>query len=137
MSIASEFKAFVLRGNVVDLAVGVVIGAAFGRIVSSLVNDVVMPPIGYLIDGVDFNDLAINLGGTVRDPNDPSKTIPASIKYGKFIQTLLDFVIVAAVLFFVVKVSNRLRRKEADEPTELSTRDKLLTQIRDELRARG
>lgn len=137
MSIATEFKAFVLRGNVVDLAVGVIIGAAFGRIVTSLVNDVIMPPIGYAIAGIDFNDLAITLGGEVRDPADPSKTIPASIKYGRFIQTLLDFVIVAAVLFSVVKVTNRLRRKEANAPTELSTGDKLLTEIRDELRSRG
>ena len=100
LKLLSEFRDFALRGNVVDLAVGVIIGAAFGRIVSALVDNVLMPPIGYLLGGVDFKDLAINLG---------TAQTPVLIRYGMFIQTLIDFAIIAFVLFIVLKPSSRCR----------------------------
>ena len=131
MSILSEFKAFAVKGNVVDMAVGIIIGAAFGKIVSSFVGDVVMPPIGLLIGGVDFSDLAITLKAAEGD-------IPAVVlSYGKFIQTVLDFVIVAFDIFMGVKVINRLKREEAAAPAEppAPTKDQeLLTEIRDLLK---
>ena len=131
MSILSEFKAFAVKGNVVDMAVGIIIGAAFGKIVSSFVGDVVMPPIGLLIGGVDFSDLAITLKAAEGD-------IPAVVlSYGKFIQTVLDFVIVAFAIFMGVKVINRLKREEATAPAEppAPTKDQeLLTEIRDLLK---
>ncbi|WP_373389224.1 large-conductance mechanosensitive channel protein MscL [Pseudomonas alcaligenes] len=131
MSILSEFKAFAVKGNVVDMAVGIIIGAAFGKIVSSFVGDVVMPPIGLLIGGVDFSDLAITLKAAEGD-------IPAvMLSYGKFIQTVLDFVIVAFAIFMGVKVINRLKREEAASPAEppAPTKDQeLLTEIRDLLK---
>ena len=131
MSILSEFKAFAVKGNVVDMAVGIIIGAAFGKIVSSFVGDVVMPPIGLLIGGVDFSDLAITLKAAEGD-------IPAVVlSYGKFIQTVLDFVIVAFAIFMGEKVINRLKREEAAAPAEppAPTKDQeLLTEIRDLLK---
>ena len=131
MSILSEFKAFAVKGNVVDMAVGIIIGAAFGKIVSSFVGDVVMPPIGLLIGGVDFTDLAITLKAAEGD-------IPAVVlSYGKFIQTVLDFVIVAFAIFMGEKVINRLKREEAAAPAEppAPTKDQeLLTEIRDLLK---
>ena len=131
MSILNEFKAFAVKGNVVDMAVGIIIGAAFGKIVSSFVGDVVMPPIGLLIGGVDFTDLAITLKAAEGD-------IPAVVlSYGKFIQTVLDFVIVAFAIFMGVKVINRLKREEAAAPAEppAPTKDQeLLTEIRDLLK---
>ena len=132
MSIVSEFKAFAVKGNVVDMAVGIIIGAAFGKIVSSFVGDVVMPPIGLLIGGGDFTDLAIILKAAEGD-------LPAVIlSYGKFIQTLLDFLIVAFAIFMAVKVINRLKREEAVAPTlppAPSPEETLLTEIRDLLKA--
>lgn len=132
MSILSEFKAFAVKGNVVDMAVGIIIGAAFGKIVSSFVGDVVMPPIGLLIGGVDFSDLAITLKAAEGD-------IPAVVlSYGKFIQTVLDFVIVAFAIFMGVKVINRLKREEAAAPEAppAPTKDQeLLSEIRDLLKA--
>ena len=131
MSILSEFKAFAVKGNVVDMAVGIIIGAAFGKIVSSFVGDVVMPPIGLLIGGVDFSDLAITLKAAEGD-------IPAVVlSYGKFIQTVLDFVIVAFAIFMGVKVINRLKREEEAAPAAppAPTKDQeLLTEIRDLLK---
>ena len=131
MSILSEFKAFAVKGNVVDMAVGIIIGAAFGKIVSSFVGDVVMPPIGLLIGGVDFSDLAITLKAAEGD-------LPAVVlSYGKFIQTVLDFVIVAFAIFMGVKVINRLKREEAAEPAlppTPSPEETLLTEIRDLLK---
>lgn len=131
MSILSEFKAFAVKGNVVDMAVGIIIGAAFGKIVSSFVGDLVMPPIGLLIGGVDFSDLAITLKAAEGD-------IPAVVlSYGKFIQTVLDFVIVAFAIFMGIKVINRLKREEAAAPAEppVPTKDQeLLTEIRDLLK---
>lgn len=123
-SFISEFKAFAMRGNVVDLAVAVVIGAAFGKIVSSLVDNIFMPIIGIIMGGVDFTGLVATFGG-------------ATITYGKFIQAVIDFVIVAFVIFLVVKAMTKLQKKEdAAEaaPTEPSEEVKLLREIRDGLR---
>ena len=132
MSLLSEFKAFAVKGNVVDMAVGIIIGAAFGKIVSSFVGDVIMPPIGLLIGGVDFTDLASTLKAAEGD-------IPAVVlSYGKFIQTVLDFVIVAFAIFMGIKVLNRLKREEAAAPEAppAPTRDQeLLTEIRDLLKS--
>ncbi|WP_043308952.1 large-conductance mechanosensitive channel protein MscL [Pseudomonas sp. ML96] len=131
MGILNEFKAFAVKGNVVDMAVGIIIGAAFGKIVSSFVGDVVMPPIGLLIGGVDFSDLAITLKAAEGD-------IPAVVlSYGKFIQTVLDFVIVAFAIFMGVKVINKLKREEAEAPTVPpvpTAEEVLLTEIRDLLK---
>lgn len=135
MSILSEFKAFAVKGNVVDMAVGIIIGAAFGKIVSSFVGDVVMPPLGLLIGGVDFSDLAIVLKAAEGD-------LPAvTLAYGKFIQTILDFTIVAFAIFMGIKVINRLKREEEAAPAPAAppapTRDQeLLCEIRDLLKAR-
>src|SRR6185503_16934402 len=112
MSIATEFRDFVNRGNVVDLAVGVIIGAAFGKIVGSFVNDVLMPPIGMLLGGIDFSNIAITLKQAVG--GDPKTAV--AIKIGTFINQVIDFVIVAFVIFLVVKGFNHLRKKEAAKP---------------------
>ncbi len=132
MSILSEFKAFAVKGNVVDMAVGIIIGAAFGKIVTSFVGDVIMPPIGLLIGGVDFTDLAITLKAA-------EGAAPAVVlSYGKFIQTVLDFVIVAFAIFMGVKAINRLKREEAAAPEvpPAPTKDQeLLSEIRDLLKA--
>ena len=124
-----EFKTFVLRGNVLDLAVGVVIGAAFGKIVSSLVGDVVMPPIGLLLGGVDFSQL-----GWILKPAAGDK--PAVVLgIGKFIQAIVDFLVIAFVIFMVIKAANRMKREEpAPAPPGLSPTERLLTEIRDQLR---
>lgn len=133
MGIAKEFREFAVRGNVVDMAVGIIIGAAFGKIVSSLVSDVFMPPIGWIIGGVDFSDLAITLPAMMEGRE------PVLIAYGKFIQTVLDFAIVAFAIFMVIKMINRLKRKEAaasQEPAvHVPTKEELLlTEIRDLLK---
>lgn len=138
MSFIKEFKEFAVKGNVVDMAVGIIIGAAFGKIVSSLVSDVVMPPIGVLIGGVDFSDLAIVLKEATAD------TAAVTIAYGTFIQTVLDFTLVALAIFVMIKVINRLKREEvAAEPEpepeaapEPSREEILLTEIRDLLKSR-
>ena len=130
MGIIQEFKEFAVKGNAIDLAVGVVIGVAFGKVVTSLVNDVIMPPIGVLVGGVDFSNLAI----TLRDKTD---TAPAAVlKYGVFINTIIDFLIVALAIFGVVKLLNTMQRKkeEAPPPPPEPTREVvLLTEIRDAL----
>lgn len=105
MSMMSEFREFAVKGNVIDLAVGIVIGAAFGKIVNSLVNDVIMPPIGLLLGRVDFKALAIVL----KEGSDAATTV--SLKYGNFIQTVVEFVIIAWAVFMMVKVMNRMRRQ--------------------------
>ena len=133
MSILSEFKAFAVKGNVVDMAVGIIIGAAFGKIVSSFVGDVVMPPIGLLIGGVDFSDLAVVLKAAEGD------SAAVVLAYGKFIQTVVDFIIVAFAIFMGIKVINRLKREEAAAPAEPpapSAEQQLLGEIRDLLKAR-
>jgi large conductance mechanosensitive channel len=148
MGMVKEFKEFAMKGNVVDLAVGVIIGAAFGKIVTSMVSDVLMPPIGKMMGGVNFSDLFINL--------DPGKKLPngdaihslaqakaagaAVIAYGSFINTIIDFVIVAFCIFMVVKGMNALKRKPAAPaapapPPEPTKEEKLLAEIRDILKA--
>lgn len=133
MSMLQEFKAFVMRGNVVDLAVGVVIGGAFGAIVTSLVGDVVMPAIGMLTSGVDFSKAALVL----KEASADGKTPAVLLSYGKFIQTTINFVIVAFVIFLVIKAMNAMKKKEAAAPSlppEPSAQEKLLTEIRDLLK---
>jgi len=134
-----EFKEFAMRGNVVDMAVGIIIGAAFGRIVSSFVNDVIMPPLGLLIGNVDFSNLFVNLSGEAYATIAAAEEAGAPIlKYGVFIQTVLDFVIVAFAIFMAVKAMNRLKRQEEaappPRPPEPSAEVKLLTEIRDALK---
>ncbi|MEW6512060.1 MAG: large-conductance mechanosensitive channel protein MscL [Bacteroidota bacterium] len=129
MTMIKEFKEFAMRGNVVDLAVGIIIGAAFGKIVSSLVADVIMPPLGLLIGGVDFSDLAITLKSASADS-------PAvSLRYGAFIQALFDFSIVAFAIFIFVKAINALKRAKEEIPGP-PPQERLLAEIRDLLRTR-
>ncbi|MFH0342831.1 MAG: large-conductance mechanosensitive channel protein MscL [Chromatiales bacterium] len=127
MSMLQEFKAFAMRGNVVDMAVGIIIGAAFGKIVSSFVEDVIMPPIGFLVGGVDFSDLAITLQAAAGE-------VPAvTLNYGKFIQTVFDFAIVAFAIFIAIKAMNAMKKQEQTpaEPPPPSKEELLLTEIRD------
>jgi large conductance mechanosensitive channel len=127
MGFVKEFKEFAMRGNVVDLAVGVVIGAAFGKIVTSLVTDVIMPPIGYITGGIDFAEKKV-----VLKPADPShKIAEVAVHYGNFINSVIQFVIIAFCIFLVVKVINSLKREEpAPDPTP-TKEEALLTEIRD------
>ena len=134
MSFAQEFKKFILRGNVVDLAVGVIVGAAFGKIVSSLVSDIIMPPIGSLLGGVDFTSLSIDLRGVMKDPVDPTKTVPVKLRYGAFLQAIFDFLIIAACLFGMIKVMNRLQKPPVEAPALPTPSEKLLVEIRDLLK---
>jgi large conductance mechanosensitive channel len=135
MSFFSEFKTFAMRGNVIDLAVGVVIGAAFGKIVSSLVDNIIMPPLGVIIGNIDFSDLVIKIGTPVADAKG-AVTGGAIIKYGLFLNTVIQFVIVAIAIFLVVKLMNRLTRKEEAAPAPPPADVVLLTEIRDLLKAK-
>jgi len=129
MGMVSEFKDFAMRGNVVDMAVGIVIGGAFGKIVSSFVQDVLMPPIGLALGGVDFSNLAIVLKAAA------GETEAVLIKYGLFVQTVIDFIIIAFAIFLVVKAMNSLKKEEAPPaPPEPSAEESLLTEIRDLLK---
>jgi large conductance mechanosensitive channel len=133
MSLISEFKAFAVRGNVVDLAVGVIIGAAFGKIVSSFVADIIMPPLGLAIGGVDFSKLVVVLKASP----DPAQVV--ALRYGVFLQAVFDFMIVAFAIFMVVKMINGMRAKQAEAPAAPpapNTQELLLTEIRDLLRDR-
>jgi large conductance mechanosensitive channel len=136
-----EFKEFAMRGNVIDLAVGVIIGAAFGKIVTSLVNDVIMPPVGMLLGSVDFSNLFINLNGDYQTVAAAEAAGAPIVKYGVFINNVIDFLIVAFVIFMVIRTINKLyKKKEAappPAPPEPSAEEKLLTQIRDILKARS
>lgn len=129
-----EFKAFALRGNVMDMAVGIVIGAAFGVIVSSLVADVIMPPIGLLIGGVDFSDLALTLKQATPEG------VAVTLNYGHFLQTVVDFLVVALAVFMAMKGMNVMRRKKEQEAPAASpaptAEERLLTEIRDLLKQR-
>ena len=130
MSMLSEFKQFAIKGNMVDMAVGIIIGAAFGKIVSSLVNDVIMPPLGLAIGGVNFSDLAIVL----QQATDEAAAV--TVGYGAFLQTIIDFLIIALAIFVAVKVINRMKRKEEEKPSEPpkpSEEVLLLREIRDSL----
>lgn len=136
MTILHEFKAFIARGNVVDLAVGVVIGAAFGKIVDSFVKDVITPPLGLLIGGVDFSGLKIAIGGT--------EAAPVTLNYGLFLQAIFNFMIIAAAIFLLVKIvmiaSRKAQAAEAAAPAPEPVPDPqvvLLTEIRDALRTKG
>jgi len=126
VSIGSEFKEFAMKGNVVDMAVGVIIGTAFGRIVSSLVGDVIMPPLGRLIGGINFSDMAIALGV---DP----KGMPVLLKYGSFLQTIFDFLIIAFVIFIALRGINRLKKPAPAVAAPPPRQEVLLEQIRDAL----
>ncbi|WP_394753193.1 large-conductance mechanosensitive channel protein MscL [Crenothrix sp.] len=134
MGMLQEFKEFAIKGNVIDLAVGVIVGAAFGKIVSSFVADVVMPPIGVMVGGVDFSKLAVTLKEKVGD-------VPAvTLNYGVFLQTIVDFTIVAFVIFMVIKMINSLKRAEAaapEAPHAPTKEELLLTEIRDLLRSKN
>ncbi len=136
MSMVSEFKEFAMRGNVVDMAVGIVIGGAFGKIVSSFVADVLMPPLGLLLGQVDFSDLAV----TLMAASEGAEAV--TLRYGLFIQSVVDFVIIAFAIFMVIKAMNTVMKKEEEappappEPPEPSKEEVLLTEIRDALRAR-
>jgi large conductance mechanosensitive channel len=138
MSMIKEFKEFAMRGSVVDLAVGIVIGGAFGKIVSSFVNDILMPPLGVLIGGVDFSELSIKIKDAVM--TDGVETAAAvSINYGSFIQTLVDFIIIAFAIFLVVKAMNSMKKKNtevapAPAPPAPTNEEKLLAEIRDLLK---
>jgi large conductance mechanosensitive channel len=133
-----EFKKFAMRGNVVDMAVGIIIGAAFGKIVSSIVNDIIMPPIGLLMGGVDFSNLYVDLSRTGYASLAAAEEAGAPlIKYGIFINTVLDFMIVAFAIFMVIKGMNTLKKKEEEKPAEPpkpSEEVVLLTEIRDALK---
>lgn len=133
MSMMSEFKQFAMRGNVVDMAVGIIIGGAFGKIVSSFVNDMLMPPIGMAIGGVKFSSLALTLREAVGD------TAAVTINYGAFIQSVVDFLIIALAIFVAIKAMNAMQRKEEktpDEAPKTSAEVRLLTEIRDSLKNR-
>jgi len=128
MKIIDEFKAFAIKGNVIDLAIGITIGTAFGKIITSIVADIVMPPFGWLIGGVDFKDLKIVLKDSV------GKVPAISINYGNFLQVALDFIIVAVSIFLIIKAINVARRKQEAAAPPPTTEEILLTEIRDLLR---
>ncbi|MFH1048771.1 MAG: large-conductance mechanosensitive channel protein MscL [Patescibacteria group bacterium] len=131
MPIIEEFKKFIMRGSVIDLAVGVIIGGAFGKIVSSFVNDILMPPIGLILGGVNFRDLKL----TLKTASDNAPAI--ALNYGSFIQAAVDFLIIAAAIFMMIKVINSMQKKEEAKPTalkEIPAQEKLLTEIRDLLK---
>lgn len=136
-----EFREFAMRGNVVDLAVGIVIGTAFGAIVTSLVNDVIMPPLGLLLGNVDFSDLFVTLSGQDYASLQAARDVGAPvIAYGVFVNSVINFVIVALAIFVVIKGMNRLRRKQEEAPEETPVpprQETLLEEIRDILKARG
>jgi len=130
-----EFKEFISRGNVVDLAIGVIMGAAFGKIVSSLVNDIIMPPIGLVLSGINFKDLYLPLNGKHYESFAAAQNDGAAIlSYGNFINTVIEFVIVSACVFALVKAINTLRRNEAAAPAKLTKSEELLIEIRDSLK---
>lgn len=135
----NEFREFAVKGNAVDMTVGVIVGGAFGKIVTSIVNDIIMPPIGWLIGGVNFSDLKVTLPAV----SFGAETLPpATINYGNFIQTIINFVIIALCVFLLVKGLNTLMRKKAEEkpaqpaPPAPSAEERLLTEIRDLLKDR-
>jgi large conductance mechanosensitive channel len=135
MSLVKEFRDFAMRGNVVDMAVGIIIGGAFGKIVSSIVNDIIMPPIGMLVGGVDFKDLKYVMQEA--SVADGVEVAAVSINYGNFIQTTFDFIIIAFAIFMVIKGMNRMKRKEVEAPAAPPAPTKeetLLTEIRDLLK---
>ncbi|MCB0793550.1 MAG: large-conductance mechanosensitive channel protein MscL [Flavobacteriales bacterium] len=136
MAMMKEFKEFAMRGNVVDMAVGIVIGGAFGKIVSSFVGDVLMPPIGMLLGGMDFKKLALELQPAVMEGGEVV-TPAVMLNYGTFVSTVIDFIIIAFAIFMVVKAMNSMKKKEEEAPAappEPSNEEKLLAEIRDALK---
>ncbi|KAA8479728.1 large conductance mechanosensitive channel [Arcticibacter tournemirensis] len=135
MGFVKEFKEFAMRGNVIDLAVGVIIGASFGKIVTSLVDDLIMPPIGFLTGGIDFSEKK-----WILKPADTANSVAeVSVKYGNFLNTLIQFLIIALCIFIIVKVINQLNRKKADSPAvppAPTKQEVLLTEIRDLLKTK-
>ena len=128
MKIISEFKQFAIKGNVLDVTVGIIIGAAFGKIISSFVTDIIMPPFGVILGGVDFAKLAI----TLKDATETAEAV--KINYGLFLNSIIDFVIIAFSLFVVIKWINKFKKKEADKPVETTEEVYLLREIRDSLK---
>ncbi|MGI9233304.1 MAG: large conductance mechanosensitive channel protein MscL [Woeseiaceae bacterium] len=141
MTMLDEFKQFAMRGNVVDMAVGIIIGGAFGKIISSFVADVIMPPIGMLMGNVDFSQLFINLSDVSYETLAAAKEAGApTINYGVFLNTVLDFLIIAFAIFMVIRGMNKMKKKEEEKPAEPakpSEEVQLLTDIRDALNNRG
>jgi large conductance mechanosensitive channel len=136
MSFLSEFKEFALRGNVIDLAVGVVIGGAFGKIVTSLVNDIVMPLVGKLLGGVNFAELAVVLSPAEIGADGKEIAAAVLLRYGAFIQSIIDFALIALAVFMAIKVINRMQRRREEAPAAPAAEIVLLTEIRDALRTR-
>ena len=138
MGMIKEFKEFAMRGNVLDMAVGVVIGGAFGKIVSSVVADVIMPPLGLLVGGVNFTDLTLVLKRAAVDVATGTEIPAVTLNYGNFLQTVFDFTIIAFAIFLLIKAINTMRKKEEPAPVEappaLSKEEELLTEIRDLLK---
>jgi large conductance mechanosensitive channel len=133
-----EFRDFAMRGNVIDLAVGIIIGAAFTTIVNSLVNDIIMPPLGLLIGGIDFTNFFVTLKGGHFETLDAAKTAGAvTVNYGLFINAIIKFLIVAFAIFILIKQVNRLQRKEEAEKAAPPRQEQLLAEIRDLLKARA
>jgi len=133
-----EFRDFAVRGNVIDMAVGIIIGAAFGTIVKSLVSDVIMPPIGLLLGNVDFTDLFVTLSGQSQPTLEAAKKAGAvTLNYGAFINTVISFVIVAFCVFLLVKQMNRLKKKEEEKPAAPPKQEVLLEEIRDLLKSQA
>ena len=133
-----EFRDFAVRGNVIDMAVGIIIGAAFGTIVKSLVSDVIMPPIGLLLGNVDFNDFFITLSGPAQPTLEAAKKAGAvTLNYGAFINTVISFIIVAFCVFLLVKQMNRLKKKEEEKPAAPPKQEVLLEEIRDLLKSQA
>jgi len=140
MSFFKEFKTFAMRGNVLDMAVGIIIGAAFGRIVNSLVNDILMPPLGMLLTRMDFSDMVVTLKPAVTDSSGAIVTPAVTVGYGTFINAIINFVIVAFAVFLLVKAFNSAYKKEKPAPPappSVSKEEQLLTDIRDILKARS
>jgi len=137
MSMMKEFRDFAMRGNVLDMAIGIIIGGAFGKIVSSFVNDIIMPPIGIILGGINFTELKIIIKEAVTDANGEIIAQQVAINYGSFIQFIIDFLIIAFVIFFFIKAVNRFKKKEEEAPQappEPSKEELLLTEIRDLLK---
>lgn len=138
MGFVKEFKEFAMKGNVIDLAVGVIIGGAFGKITTSLVNDIVMPPLGLLVGGVNFKDIKIPLKDAITDASGKITTEAVTLNLGNFVQTVFDFVLMALAIFIMIKLMNTLRKKEEaaappPAPPEPTQEQVLLTEIRDAL----
>ncbi len=130
MGLISEFKEFIVKGNALDLAIGVVIGGAFGKIVASLVGDVIMPIVGYFSAGVDFTQIGFTLQEAQGD------VAAVVVKYGAFVQTMIDFVIIGFIIFMIVKAMNSVNKKEEEAPAEPCAQEVLLTEIRDALKSK-